>query len=197
MLNDLKSKSMLFYLLIWGLISFYFGVGGVVNNQFYEEIAQIPKEEFNIQKDSATNRIKTYELKGIQYASLGDAKVAEIQVRVIDIYKWLFNSSESWILILSSCFLGVFGSIVRIIIKVIVDSPALKSPALIPILGFANGFIVLCISWSIPKFLTREQKIDLNPASILILALLAGLYYDLFIKWLKNVANSLFSSLKK
>ena len=188
-------KGMITYLAFLGIISFYFGVAGVVNNQFYEDIKQIPKEEFEVKKDSS-NKIITYELNKINYAYLGDVKVAEIQDNVPSIYKWLFGVSESWIMILSACFLGVFGSLIRIVIKLLNDAPLNKNPALITIIGFANGFTTLCISWAIPKFLTDQEKIDLNPASILILALLAGLYFDLFLKWLRNVATSIFSSLK-
>jgi hypothetical protein len=185
------------YLILWALCGFYFGVSGVTNVQFYEELKEIPKDHYTLQFDS-TKALKPYTFRGKLYSSLGSAEEAEIADKVLPVYRWLFSVSDSTILVLSSCFLGAFGSIIRISIKMLIEKNlTAKMCLLLPFFGFSVGFIVLCISYALPKYLTTNSDVNLNPISIMVISLLAGIYYDLFIKWLQGLATSLFTNLKE
>ena len=106
----------------------------------------------------------------------------------------MFEESETLILILASCFLGALGSIIRIIKDLVVDNIKVntKRVLLLPVAGLFNGFIILSISYAIPKYLTNDEKVDLNPASVMVLCLIAGIYVEIFMDWLNSVAMSLF-----
>jgi hypothetical protein len=182
------------YLVLFAAAGFYFGIAGFVNSQYIVELNEIPETDYKAEFDSITNTRVTYESQGIRYASKGAAQEAEIASRVPATYRWLFNSSNSWILIITCSFLGCLGSIVRLVKEFMFDKhmPVERRLLLLPVLGFICGFIVLAISYAIPKFLTTSNDINLDPASVMFISLLAGIYGELFMSWLENVAKSLF-----
>lgn len=201
----MKTVSKIFlalYLLVWTAGGLYFGNAGIINNEYFKEIANIPKEDFKIipispdgKQDSPTKKIehKVYIGKdGFRYNSKGALEVAEIQEKVK--YKWLFEESETLILILASCFLGALGAVIRIVKDLVVDNLKLnvQRALLLPVAGLFNGFLVLSISFAIPKYLTNNEEVNLNPASVMVISLIAGVYIEIFMEWLNSIAVSLF-----
>lgn len=193
---------LVFYLLLWAIGGLYFGNAGIVNNEYFKEIDNIPKEEFkkipvvlNINEDSANTKIEYkvfIDKDSMRYGSKGDLRVAEIQKKIK--YKWLFEESETLILILASCFLGALGSVIRIVKDLVVDNIKVNAARvlLLPVAGLFNGFIILSLSYAIPKYLTNDEKVNLNPASVMVLCLIAGIYVEIFMAWLNNIAISMF-----
>jgi len=201
-MKTIVTIGLVLYLLLWTLGGLYFGNAGIINNEYFKEIDNIPEKAFekiptepDTKSDSANTKV-TYKVfvgsDNIQYQSPGDLQVAEIQKKIK--YKWLFEESETLILILASCFLGALGSIIRIIKDLVVDNIKVntKRVLLLPVAGLFNGFIILSISYAIPKYLTNDEKVDLNPASVMVLCLIAGIYVEIFMDWLNSVAMSLF-----
>jgi len=190
------------YLLLWTLSGLYFGNAGIINNEYFKEIDNIPREEFkkipvdtDARPGTADSAVKYKVFKGrngILYGTQGDLRAAEIQEKIK--YKWLFEESEALILILASCFLGALGSIIRIVKDLVVDNVQVSITRflLLPVAGFFNGFIVLSISYAIPKYLTNNEEVNLNPASVMVISLIAGIYIEIFLTWLNSVAISLF-----
>lgn len=199
-MEKLIKACLIFYVFTWVLSGLYFGNAGIINNEYYTQIRNIPKEDFQripIDSVAESDSIK-YKIfvdrNGNKYSSKGAMEEAEIQEQIK--FTWLFKQSETVILILASCFIGALGSCIRIVKELVIDKNSIEitRALLLPIAGFFNGFIVLSISYAIPKYLTTEKNVTLNPASVMVLSLLAGIFIETFMTWLNNLANSLFKN---
>src|SRR5262249_17307186 len=132
---------------------------------------------------------------GHLYGSYADVRKAQVAKTVLPVYHWLFDASDITVLILSACFLGALGAVVRILIRILSSTPLSPPERLfLPSFGLFAGFIILCISYALPKYLTTSESVSLNPVSIMVIALLAGIFYDHFIDWLRNIAASVFTN---
>lgn len=182
------------YLVILTIASFYFGAAGLINNQHLKELNSIPKEDFVTVIDSTTKDVVAYEFKNQKYASKGSARAAAIISSVPKLYRWLFNESDVIILIITCCFLGVLGAITRIIQEFLFEPspPPVNRLFYLPILGLFSGFIVLSVSYAIPQYLTTNTTVNLNPLSVMLICLIGGVYAELFMAWLKKIADTIF-----
>src|ERR1044071_4781982 len=102
------------YLIIWLFASLYFSIAEIVNFDYYEEVSKIPNEKFK------PNGI-TWKFQGMIYGTEGDYLRAKLQSDIWPIYKWLFQSSDMFILLISCSFFGTVGAIVRMIKEKIFD----------------------------------------------------------------------------
>lgn len=181
------------YLAIFTLASFYFGTAGIVNSSSVIEINNIPKTEFTATFDSVQNKYKTFNYNGIIFNSMGEVREAQILEGIPKIYKWIFEVSDTTILLVSCCFLGALGSIFKVIKDLFFAIPiGIRQRFLYPVLGFVSGFIILTISYALPKFLTTGSEIKLDPSSIMFISILAGMLVERFYQWLSNIGNGIF-----
>lgn len=186
------------YIFLLTVACLYFGMAEVTNYDYYDKVSKINAADFEIVKDSLGKNI-TFDVRGILFATRGDALKATYQSQIPNYYKWLFNQSDIIVHFIASCFFGILGSIVRLL-KIRIFNPQHLTDTrikLFPVFGMICGFLVVTLSYAIPTVLTLNQDISLNPLSVMVVSLFAGMQSLLFYKWLNNLSLSVFNSPQK
>lgn len=194
-LSKNKKSIIYLYLAIWCTGGIYFGIAGILNFNYSKSSNNPLLQDVSVKTDSAT-KSEYYIYKGMRLQSWKDVVEAMNQKQVSTLFEWMFDVHEVVILILASCFMGAVGSIIRILANVLYAKEDVQqvNNYLVPFMGFFIGFIVLCLSYAFPKFLTTDTEITLNPTSVIVLSLLAGICSQLFFQSLSKKIETFFET---
>ena len=176
-------------LTILGLVSLYFGIGGAVKNDIYNQISD--KYDF-----SDTNKVLSSD--GISYKNIASFRLDQEEFKYSVIFPWLDSTPEFIGTIFAACFFGMLGGVICILKDVAFKNKKIENIKyiLIPILGFFTGLIVIGVSYIVPTILvTGENK--LRPITLQFLSLFSGIYCLQFYNFISElISKRIFGAIK-
>lgn len=182
------------YLVSFSVIALYFAIAGFVNVRYSKLLTDIPSNSYEVKIDTVKKDTVKHVFYGNTYFSEGDVAAASVYIQVPRIYRWILNESEIWLQIIICAFLGSLGACVRIMKDWWIDdkAPSAQKVWIYPWIGILAGFVILSLSYVLPKVLTVNEDLILDAAAITFIAFLAGFQADMFFSWLAGVAANFF-----
>lgn len=185
-------------LLFWFLIGIYFGVSGLVYGEEKKDLNAVVtlnsettdsgKIKKEIIDDGDVEVIQKYIYDGIIFTDRGlvDEYIKAKQLN--SMFTWLADFPELIILVLTSCALGAFGGVIRIVRQITFEGKKIEDTKYItiPFLGLLLGMVVLGISYLLPTILTVNDDIQISETSLVFFSLFAGLFSQSFLTWLDS-----------
>lgn len=171
------------FLLYFGLISLYFGIGGTLKTEIRNQI----KESYDFEDNAPVIDSET----NLEFANYAELKLFKENQKAEKFFPFLSIIPEFVASILSACFFGMLGGIISLVRDVALrgrkpeDTPYVS----LPLLSFFTGLAVLGLNYTIPTILVSGET-QIRPITLLFLSLFAGLFSSQFFKFLSNIAHS-------
>lgn len=175
----------LLFILFMLLGTLYFGMGGMIileNDIEFEKANQIPKDP----KDTSTYMGAS----NIPFDTKAKLEAFEEQKLAFNLFPYLKGVPSFFSFAITAICFGAIGAIGKVINDIVRQKeqvlPPLVNLGLIFIQGGIIGLIVLCISYVVPNFLSKEG-LTLSPISVVVLSLFGGVCYLDFFAWVESV----------
>lgn len=173
---------------IWTLISLYFGIGGSLKTENYNQVSG--KYRF-----SDTTRVVDFKT-GLEYRNFAEMMLHKEDVKAQKIFPFLPVLPDFVGIILTACFFGMLGGVIFILKEIALKNkkPEDTNYVSLPLLSFFTGLVVLGLNYIIPTILiTGEAK--LRPITLLFSSLFAGMYSPQFYRFITSlIHNKLFKN---
>ncbi|MCD6067902.1 MAG: hypothetical protein K0S33_2728 [Bacteroidetes bacterium] len=178
-----KKFPAIFSLTFFALVSLYFGLGGALNTEIYNQISA--KYDF---KD--TIKAKDFETKVI-YSNKAEMMLVKEYDKSKKIFPFIAALPDYIGYLLTACFFGMLGGIISILKGIALDKakPEDSNYVSIPLLSFFTGLVILGLSYLVPTLLVEGSN-KIKPITLLFFSLFAGMYSRHFYEFLTHVAQT-------
>ena len=176
----MKILSILF-LSICALSSLYFGIGGSLKTENYNEVGK--NHNFN-------DTTQVTDTDNVVYKNYAEMLLHHEDSQALNIFPWIIYLPDFVATIITACFFGMLGGVILVIKKIAIYNEAIESINFVslPILGFFTGLVVLGINYIIPTILVSGDT-KIRPITLLFLCLFAGMFSNDFYSFLAKAIH--------
>jgi hypothetical protein len=185
----MKSFFPVIFLTFLGITSLYFGVGGSLSSENYNEIS----------KTHDFKSLDSVKIDKVVYKNAAELLLARENKKSVVIFPWIVYLPIYVCTILTACCYSLLGALICILKKVaILGIPLSETNYIsIPVLGFFTGLVILGLNYVIPTVLVSGDT-QIRPITLLFLCLFGGIYVSEFYEFLtKTILKKIFNPQEK
>ncbi len=176
-------------LVFWGVLSLYFGIGGSLKTENYNEINKNYDFDDTVQvRHLPDNTV---------YKNYAELQLYKEDQKALKIFPWITFIPSFVGTIITACFFGMLGAVISLLKDVALRNEKVEDVSYIsiPLLGFLTGIVVLGLNYIIPIVLVAGEN-DIRPITLLFFSLFAGLFSPQFYNYLSNSTSKIFKDEK-
>lgn len=172
--------------LFWVLFGAYLGLAGLAKFDLDDNVRSIEDQR-------SESKSQELEWRGEVYSSPKDLRIAVLQGQLEGLFPWVFRWPHTIILVLTCGGFGILGATTRSIYDEIQDRVPMSwvRVTFVPMVGFLSGVWVFGIATLLPLALAAQTSTP-HPRFLILYCLIAGLFWDQFLLFLKSIAERLF-----
>jgi hypothetical protein len=173
------------FLFLFGLISLYFGIGGSLKTENYNQVSI----QYNF---NDTTKVEDFKTK-LEFKNFAELALYKEDEKSAKIFPFLSLMPDFLGIILTACFFGMIGGIISILKKIALENKNIEDTNYIsiPLLSFFTGLVILGLNYIIPTILVAGEN-KIRPITLIFTSLFAGIYTPQFFKFITSIAQSKF-----